>query len=199
MTASPPIVAIVGLPGAGKSEAADYFVHQGFSYLRFGQITLDEIKQRGLLPTEDNERQIREALRQEHGMAAFAKLNMPAIDRLLKEGKSVLIDGLYSWSEYKILKEKFGDNLTVVAVYAPPNMRYARLTNRHTRHGDDPNIRYRSFTSAEAKARDYAQIEKIEQAGPITMADYTIVNTNSLEELNDNLNRVWQNISQSAK
>src|SRR3989338_10587214 len=113
MPQSPPVVAIVGLPGAGKSEAANYFVRHGFAYLRFGQITLDEVKRRGLELTEANERQIREALRQEHGMAAFAKLNMPTIDELRSLGKSVLIDGLYSWSEYKLLKEKYGDALTI--------------------------------------------------------------------------------------
>ena|SRR3989338_4617282 len=195
MPQSPPVVAIVGLPGAGKSEAANYFVRHGFAYLRFGQITLDEVKRRGLEPTEANERQIREALRQEHGMAAFAKLNAPAIDKFLTEGKKVLIDGLYSWSEYKFLKEKYGKALMVLAVYAPPEVRYARLTNRHTRHGDDHNLKYRSFSREDAQARDYAQIENIEQAGPIAMADHTIINTGSIEDLEKDLARVWQEIN----
>src|SRR3989344_4740317 len=151
-----PIVAVVGLCGAGKSEVANYFVQQGFFYLRFGQITLDEIKRRGLAPTETNERQIREALRQEHGMAAFAKLNMPAIDEHQTQGKPVLIDGLYSWSEYKLLKEKYG------------------------------------------QARDYAEIENIEKAGPIAMADYTILNTGTLQELENSLQKVHQNILENA-
>jgi dephospho-CoA kinase len=195
MSASPSIIAIVGLPGAGKSEVANYFVQKGFSYLRFGQITLDEIKRRGLAPTEANERQIREELRQEHGMAAFAKLNMPTIDEFLSHGKQILIDGLYSWSEYKLLKEKYGHALTVVAVYAPPEMRYARLENRHKRHGDDPNVKYRSLSREEALARDYAQIENIEQAGPIAMADFTIVNTGTLEDLKKALDQTHQTIS----
>lgn len=187
MISSSQIIAIVGLPGAGKSEVANFFVERGFAYLRFGQITLDEVKRRGLAPTEDNERLVREALRQEHGMAAFAKLNMPAIDNLLSHSKPVLIDGLYSWSEYKLLKEKYDDALTVVAVYAPPETRYARLENRHERHGDDPNTKYRSLSRKEALARDCAQIENIEQAGPIAMADFTIVNTGTLAELKTTL------------
>lgn len=192
MPASPSIIAIVGLPGAGKSEVANYFVQHGFAYVRFGQITLDEVKRRGLAPTEANERQIREALRQEHGMAAFAKLNMPTIDELRSQGKSVLIDGLYSWSEYKLLKEKYGQNLTVMAVYAPPETRYARLSNRQSRHNDDQNLKYRSFSREEAEARDYAQIENIEQAGPIAMADFTIMNIGDLEELKKTLDKTSQ-------
>ena len=185
---------MVGLPGAGKSEAANYFVQQGFAYVRFGQITLDEVKRRGLDPTEANERQIRESLRQAHGMAAFAKLNMPAINKALAQKKPVLVDGLYSWSEYKLLTEKYGSALIVVAVSAPPEKRYDRLETRHTRHGNDHDLKHRSFSRTEAQARDYAQIENIEQAGPIAMADFTIVNTGSLDDLEKTLDQIRQTI-----
>jgi len=98
------LVCIVGLTGSGKTEIADYFKEQGYSYVRFGQLTLDEVAKRGLEPTEENERPIREAFRAEHGPAAFAILNMPKFDEGLAKG-NVIGDGLYSWSEYKVLKE----------------------------------------------------------------------------------------------
>ncbi len=194
MSATQHVVAIVGLCGAGKSEVAERFVQAGFAYLRFGQITLDEVARRGLQPTEANEKEIRESLRAEHGMAAFAILNQPKIDALLAAGTPVLVDGLYSWSEYKVLKEKYGEALTVVAVYAPPEVRYARLEDRRSRYADDPKMKYRSFSRAEAKARDYAEIENIEKAGPIAMANHTIVNTGTLEELDQAIARVIQEV-----
>ena len=95
------IICVVGMAGAGKSLVADELVKQGFEYLRFGQITLDEVKARGLEPNEENERKIREEFRKKHGMGAFATLNIPKIDELLKKS-DVVVDGLYSWSEYKI-------------------------------------------------------------------------------------------------
>jgi len=192
---SSPIIAVVGLCGAGKSEVAKRFVQRGYRCVYFGQITMEELERRHLPINEANERQVRERFRKEYGMAAFAKLNAPAIDKFLAEGKNVLIDGLYSWSEYKFLKEKYGEALMVLAVYAPPEVRYARLTNRHTRHGDDHNLKYRSFSREDAQARDYAQIENIEQAGPIAMADHTIINTGSIEDLEKDLARVWQEIN----
>jgi dephospho-CoA kinase len=91
-------------------------------------------------------------------------------------------DGLYSWSEYKILKEKYGENLFVIAVYAPPQLRYNRLVNR-TLTAQDTAMRNRPATFESAKARDYAEIEKIEKGGPIAMADFTLVNTSSVEDL----------------
>ena len=182
-------VALVGMPGAGKSEVADEFIKNGYQYVRFGQITLDEVKKRGLEPTEENERPIREGFRKQYGPGAFAILNIPKFDEALKAG-NVIGDGLYSWSEYKILKEKYGENLIIIAVYAPPKSRYERLFGRASRHGDDPKLKYRSFTPESAKARDFAEIENIEKGGPIAMADYTILNTGTINELRSQTKKI---------
>jgi dephospho-CoA kinase len=114
-------------------------------------------------------------------MGAFAILNMPKIESLLIKG-DVVGDGLYSWMEYKILKEKYGEQLIVVAVYAPPRLRYERLAKRKLEQ-NDKSMRYRSFTPAEARSRDFAEIEVSDKGGPIAMADYTLVNTGSREDL----------------
>ncbi|MFW0862163.1 MAG: AAA family ATPase [Candidatus Komeilibacteria bacterium] len=188
------LVCIVGLTGSGKTEIADYFKDQGYSYVRFGQITLDEVAKRGLEPTEANERPIREAFRAEHGPAAFAILNMPKFNEGLEKG-NVIGDGLYSWSEYKVLKEKYGEQFIVIAVIASPNIRYARLTNRADKYGDDPKMIHRSATLEAAQARDYAEIENIEKAGPIAMANYTILNEGTLEEFQEKIKEVFNKIN----
>jgi len=181
------VVALVGMTGAGKSIVSDAFVEKGYQYVRFGQITLDMIKQEGLDPTEENERVIREAIRKEHGMGAYATLNIPKIDSFLEQHRDVVIDGLYSWTEYKILKEYYKHALVVVAVYAPPAIRYQRLVQRVV---VDVNMRNRPATFDQARSRDYAEIENIEKAGPIAMADYTIINDGSLKELNKKIEQV---------
>lgn len=173
------IIFIVGMAGSGKSLISDELVSQGFAFLRFGQITLDEMKKRGLEVNGTNEKKIREEFRKKHGMGAFALFNIPKFDELLKKSY-VVGDGLYSWSEYKILKEKYKEAMYVIAVYAPPEVRYQRLEARKAKN--DEKNRFRSFTKEEAKARDYAEIENIEKGGPIAMADFTIINTGTREE-----------------
>ena len=42
------VVSIVGMTGAGKSEGARVFEENGFIRIRFGDLTDDEIKKRGL-------------------------------------------------------------------------------------------------------------------------------------------------------
>ncbi len=59
------VIAIVGMTGAGKSEVSRLFAENGFTPIRFGDVTDNEIKKRGLKLNEDNERHIRELLRRE--------------------------------------------------------------------------------------------------------------------------------------
>ena len=84
------VVSIVGMAGAGKSEVARVFEKDGFIRIRFGDITDQEIDQQGLKPDEESERHVRESLRQKHGMAAYAILNLPRIDSALNKSNVVL-------------------------------------------------------------------------------------------------------------
>ena len=97
------VVAIVGMPGSGKSEVAKVFEERGFARVRFGDTTDEELKKRGLKQNEADERYVREILRQQYGMAAYAELNLPRIDSAL-ERSQVIIAGLYSWEDYVFLK-----------------------------------------------------------------------------------------------
>jgi dephospho-CoA kinase len=173
------VIAIVGMTGAGKSEVARVFEEHGFRRVRFGDITDEELKRKGLEPNEENERRVREGLRKKHGMAAYARLSLPRIDSLLKSS-DVVVDGLYSWEEYTLLKERYGEKLSVLAVWASPATRYARLVRRAER----------PLTLEEAASRDRAEIENINKGGPVAMADFTVVNEGSLEELQGEIERV---------
>ncbi len=173
------VVAIVGMAGAGKSEVARVFERDGFKKVRFGDITDQEIKNRGLELNEENERYVRQQLRKEHGMAAYAKLNLPRIDASLKSSR-VVVDGLYSWEEYTLLKERYGERFSVVAVWASPATRHKRLAHRAKR----------PLTFEEAASRDKAEIENSNKGGPIAIADFTIMNEASLEDLQRETKRV---------
>ncbi len=166
------VASIVGMTGAGKSEVSRLFEENGFIRIRFGDVTDKEMEKKGLEPNEKNERYIRELLRQEYGMSAYARLNLPRIDSVLKHS-DVVIDGLYSWEEYIFLKAHYGEDFCVVAVWTSPGTRYTRLSTRLNRR----------LTLEEAITRDRAEIENINKGGPIAMADFTILNESSLESL----------------
>jgi dephospho-CoA kinase len=158
------LVAVVGLPGSGKSEVVVEAVAAGYTKVYFGALTLEKLTEEGLEGGEANERMMRERLRAEHGMAAFATLNIPKIEAGLAQG-NVVIDGLYSWEEFLVLKGKF-PSMECLAVWASPKVRHQRLATRPVR----------PLTEQEAYSRDVSQIENLHQAGPIAMADHLIVN-----------------------
>lgn len=172
------ILAIVGMAGAGKSEAAAYLASKGYPVLRFGDETDTGVKEQGLALNEANERKYRENLRKELGMAAYAIKIEPRIKEALNKSQIVILDGLYSWEEYVYLQPRFPE-LKLVAIYARPEVRYARLNERAVR----------PLAPQQAHARDIAEIEKLHKAGPIAIADYLVDN-------NGNLNHLYKQIDE---
>ncbi len=168
------IVAVVGMCGSGKSVLTAYFEEQGWKKVYFGGVTMKELEKRGLPRNEQNERAVREELRREYGKAAFAILLLDEIESLAKSS-NVVLDGLYSWQEYKVLKERFKDSLSVLCIATNSGVRYERLSSREIR----------PLTKEEALSRDISEIENIEKGGPIAIADYYITNNGTTEELKE--------------
>ena len=166
------IIADVGLAGSGKTDVTQAFVHHGYARVGFNDVFYAAFTQSGLETNEPNERKIREALREQFGMAVMALKSLSTIEKALAQQKRVVVESLYSWEEYTFMKEKFGDAFRVLAIYTPPELRYARLANRPVR----------PFTAQMASARDYAEIANLHKAGPIAMADWTITNLSSKEK-----------------
>lgn len=177
------IIAIVGMCGSGKSIANDFFVKKGFKSVYFGGVTIDKLKENNLEINEKNEKMMRESLRKEYGMGAYAVVLLPKIEEYSKTN-NVILDGLYSWDEFKILKDKFKDNLIVLSIIVDKNIRYDRLLHR----------KVRPLTNKEAESRDISEIENLAKGGPISFADYYVFNNGNLDEYYENLERVLTDI-----
>lgn len=174
------IIAILGLPGSGKSVVVDYLMNKfHWPKVYFGEIILDEIKKQGLKVNEKNERMVREGMREKYGRLCYAK---PIIKKIkaIKKDTNVLVESLYDWEEYKLFKKEFKNNFITIAIYTSPAVRYKRLSAR----------KIRPLTLLEAQSRDYAQIENIFQAGPIAMANYTVDNNENFEELYEQIDEI---------
>lgn len=180
------IIVLVGMPGAGKSICVDYLKNKkNWPSVYFGGITLDEIKKQGLEVNPDNEKRTREGLRKKFGNGVYAERIISKIDVMFNEGEEVVIaDGLYSWTEYKIFKEKYGNNAVIIAIASPRHLRHARLARRPERPLNEEQV----------SSREYAEIENIEKGGPIANADFTITNDRSTEDLTKSLENILAQI-----
>jgi dephospho-CoA kinase len=180
------IFVFVGMPGSGKSLAVQYLESKGMPSLYFGGITLDEVKKRGLVINEANEKLVREEIRAKEGLDAYAIRILEQIDEIFYTRKAnIVVDGLYSWSEYKVFKEKFGDRAIIIAIASARKLRHARLLNRTIR----------PFTEKQVTTREYAEIENIEKGGPIANADFTIVNDSSKDMLYEQIENVLRSVN----
>lgn len=177
------LLAIVGMPGSGKSVAADFFRSKGTPVLRFGDQTDLGLKDAGKPLTEDNERMYREQIRSELGMAAMAIKIEPRIIEVAQTHALVVLDGLYSWEEYVYLKQKF-PQIRLLCMYAPPSVRYERLAVRAIR----------PLSQKEAQSRDVAEIEHLHKGGPIAIADHLIVNDTDKKILLDKLQAFYDTL-----
>jgi dephospho-CoA kinase len=176
------VLAIVGMAGCGKTEAVKY-LQEKFKWPKvyFPETLFEELQARGLEFTQDNERPLREELREKEGLGVFATRSLPKIEDQLKTSPVVILESLYSWAEYKIIKQHYPDFFRTIAIYSSPAMRFARLRNRPER----PITTYEEF-----QKRDWTEIENTDKGGPIAIADYTISNLGALEALHQELDQI---------
>lgn len=177
------LLAFVGMPGSGKSEASAFLKKKGFAYIRFGALTEEGLADMHLPVTPENEQMYREKVREELGMAAYAIKSESKIQSLLEEHDVVVIDGLYSWEEYVFLNEKF-PGLKIIYIFASPKVRYERVGKRAVR----------PLTEEQARMRDFSEIEKLNKSGPIALADFVIENNGSLSEFHTKIDTFVQGL-----
>lgn len=178
------IIAIVGMCGSGKSVLCEEFEKKGYKKVYFGGVTIDYLKENNMEINPENEKKVREDLRKELGMGAYAIKLLPKIEEY-SNSSNVILDGLYSWEEYLILKEKFKDRLKVIAVVTDKDIRYDRLSKRDIR----------PLTNIEAENRDLSEINNVHKAPPIAYADYFILNNSDIDTYIKNINELYIKLS----
>lgn len=178
------LIAVVGMSGTGKSVITEKLEELGWTKLYFGGITYKLMEEAGIERTEDgqSEKLFRENLRKEHGKECYAKFLEPEIKEAIKEN-NVVLDGLYSWYEYKYLIERFS-NLKLICVVTDKKIRYERVSIRPDRAFDEKAI----------IDRDLSEIENLYKGGPIAFADYYILNNGTKEETIKQLDNILNNL-----
>ncbi|MBR5647563.1 AAA family ATPase [Candidatus Saccharibacteria bacterium] len=181
------ILAIVGMSGSGKSVAVDYLTEKGYPRVYFGGMIYKEMEKRGIIRTEDgeSEKHFREMIRETEGKDWVVRQAIAEAKDLIAAGqKRIILDGVYTWTEYKILKREFPKCLTFIAIVVDKKLRYERVANRPGR----------AFDAAAIRERDRSEIENLEKGGPIVAADYYILNNGTIEDVGTRLDEILKEI-----
>lgn len=179
------IIAVVGMSGSGKSVVVDHLTSLGFPKVYFGGMILKEMEKRGIGISPETEKNFREMIRETEGKDWVVQQVIKEVHNLIAAGqKRIVLDGLYTWTEYKILKKEFPGQISVLAVVVDKSIRHKRVAKRPER----------PFNTEEIQERDRSEIENLEKGGPIAIADYYLLNNSSVEELETGVDGILKKI-----
>jgi dephospho-CoA kinase len=163
------VIGVVGLPGSGKSEAANVASEIGVPVVTMGDVIREECRARGLDPATEHGT-VAKALRDENGPGAIAERSLPLIRK--QDGDTVLVDGIRSDVEVERFREAFGESFVLVEIDAPFETRAKRLDLRG--RDADAEDGGESLADRDERERGFGMDEAI------AVADVTIENTDSL-------------------
>ncbi|MFQ6084988.1 MAG: AAA family ATPase [Candidatus Bathyarchaeia archaeon] len=178
------ILAITGMPGAGKTTVANEVSKVlRCPIIRMGDVIREEAERQRLKLTDENLGKIMLGLRRRFGPEVVAKrcLNWLAeIDEPI-----VVVDGIRSYDEVKEF-ERSSRRVVLLSVFAPSRVRFERLYGRE--RTDDPQTK-RSF-----RVREQRELS-VGVGSAMAMADYTVLNDGDLADTLRSTRRIVESIS----
>ena len=128
------VIGIVGMPGSGKSEAAEVARSMDIPVVNMGDVVRKEVSDSGLEIRPETLRSAMVRIRKRFGRGVIAQRCIPLI-RALTSHETVIVDGLRSLAEVKVFRRQF-PNFSTIAIHSSPRTRRERLEGRH--RSDDP-------------------------------------------------------------
>jgi dephospho-CoA kinase len=122
------VIGVTGMPGSGKSVAAEVARRLGVPVVRMGDCVWEEVRARGLPLVDEVVGGVAHEMRERHGPGVWAERTLEKVRKLNAE--TVLIDGIRSMHEVEVFHGGLGRDFVLVAIQASPEVRHARLLAR---------------------------------------------------------------------
>jgi dephospho-CoA kinase len=178
MNDKPRLIGLTGTNGAGKGEAAAYFVSKGYAFFSLSDVIREELARRGEEATRDNLIRTGNELRESFGPDVLARRTMDKV-----RGPAV-IDSIRNTREVVYLRRQEG--FVLIALDAPVKVRFRRTAARGR---DESASSLEAFQAKESEERAGGETAQQLEAC-MAAADRLIVNDGTIEELHRKLEEV---------
>jgi len=178
------VIGFVGQLSSGKDTVVDYVKdHYGAEVFGFSKILKEILKTLDLEQTRDNYVKVSEIVREHFGDDILSKVMAKRV--LGSDADIIAVDGVRRKTDVLYLKNN--PDFYLVNVFADPKVRYERLTKR-TEKKDDQGKTWEEFLEDHKKSTEVTIQEVAE------MADFSIDNNGTLEELYANVDEVMSKV-----
>jgi dephospho-CoA kinase len=124
------MIAVVGMPGSGKSEFLNIALNYGYRFISMGDIVREETVKRGFSLEESGK--VAQMLRDKGGLDAIAILTLNKIRE--SHNDKFIIEGIRGIKEVERFRNEI--NFFLVGIHTSPSLRFDRLKKRGRE--DDP-------------------------------------------------------------
>jgi dephospho-CoA kinase len=182
------IIGITGTNGSGKGTVVEYLESRGFAHYSARAFLLAEIERRG--PTVDRSamREVGNALRQARGPAYIIET---LYAQAQAAGSTALIESVRALAEARFLKAQ---GALIIAVDADQARRYERIVSRGTA---TDHLSFEEFVEQEDREMNAPDEWDMNVFGVMALADFTIRNDGTLEDLHAEVDSVLQKLRAS--
>ncbi len=179
------IIGLTGTNGAGKTEVADYLRSRGFEYHSLSDEIRAEIRNRGQEITREVLIAVGNELRSRYGPGVLAERVLRRLDR----NHNYVVDSIRNPSEVEALRSR-GD-FQLLSVDADVRLRFKRTRERGRERAAQT---LEQFTAEEARELDSRDPANQQLIATRRLADITIQNDGSIQELRMQLDRILPDI-----
>lgn len=184
------VVGIVSTVGAGRTEVIRYLIdEQGFKHASLSEIVREEARNSGIDQVRAQLQHVGNRLRKTYGSDVLARRSMERLAHVIRRGQHIVLDGIKHPDEVRTLRS-YGQ-FYLLAIDAPEDVRYDRIQKR--RRANDPRTS-EAFQELDRRDRGLDGLEYGQKVDVcIKMADFTINNTGTIEDLMREIRKALNN------
>ncbi|MBQ9864581.1 MAG: AAA family ATPase [Bacteroidales bacterium] len=180
-------IGITGTLGAGKGTIVDYLIkNRGFVHYSVRSFITEEINRRGLPVNRDSMTVVGNDLRAQHSPSWIVE---QLYEQAQASGKNCIIESVRTAGEVEALRGK--PNFYLFAVDADTRVRYERAV---VRGSETDHVSFETFVANEEREMDNNDPNKQNLRYCIEQADYCFKNDGTIEELNQQVEKVLSEI-----